>query len=104
MRYGLLPLENNESIFFICDDDTLYGFLASLHTNNIYIKNAIFIKKIKRNGKKLSNLQLYYLIRNYRLKTKTLSKMGFQNKFNYFFLTHLSSFFSYTFFIAPHAY
>ncbi|MFH0855455.1 MAG: glycosyltransferase family 2 protein [Candidatus Omnitrophota bacterium] len=61
--------------FFICQDDTIYGFLASLYTNVIYLHNVYFIKKIKpriiekrflwiKKKRGTSDSPFYYGIRN----------------------------------------
>jgi len=58
--------------FFIKGDDTIYGFLASLYTNVIYINEVCMINKIKgdirflcrQQRSKLSDVALYYSMRN----------------------------------------
>lgn len=49
--------------YFLYQDDTLYGILASRYTNVLYVNNAIFKKKID-NYNVLSVFQAYYYIRN----------------------------------------
>ncbi len=51
--------------YFIIYDDTIYGLKASLFTNVIYIKDAIFIKKINKEKEPLSDMSIYYMMRNY---------------------------------------
>ena len=65
-----IGLPNQE--FFIGFDDTLYGFLASLHTNLRVTTEPFIIKKIK-NVKK-SKLKAYYYIRNIFLLKNELIK------------------------------
>ena len=60
--------------FFIVDDDTIYGFMASLYTNVLYVKNAIIIKKIKKPNYELEPTFIYYYLRNYKLKIQYLNK------------------------------
>jgi len=69
--------------FFIWGDDAIYGFLANLYTNTIYIKDAVFKKKIKKSGKEISNFQLYYSIRNEFITREYMIDLGFykRNKF-----------------------
>lgn len=60
--------------FFIYGDDGHYGFLASRHTNVIYVKSAILTKKIKPAGSN-TPFRVYYDIRNrflLRAKLKNL--------------------------------
>jgi len=66
--------------FFTCYDDTIYGFLASLYTNTIYIRKASFLKKINPKSQSPSDIKLYYSVRNYLLEAEYLIKMGFQTR------------------------
>lgn len=59
--------------FFIKGDDTVYGFLASLHTNVLYVNEIIFYKLLKPQNKKMafgresgrsSDMILYHAVRN----------------------------------------
>ena len=59
--------------FFIKGDDTVYGFLASLHTNVLYVNEVIFYKLIRpqnsktflgRGSGRSNDLILYHTIRN----------------------------------------
>lgn len=53
----------DKRLFFI-GDDTIYGYLASKFTNNIYIKNICLIKKIDKRHESLSRLATYLYSRN----------------------------------------
>lgn len=75
--------------FFICDDDTMYGFLASLYTNNIYVRDAVFIKKIKPSSQ-ISEIKTYFFVRNYFLKLEYLKRLKLNNSLLSFFF-HLIS-------------
>jgi rhamnopyranosyl-N-acetylglucosaminyl-diphospho-decaprenol beta-1,3/1,4-galactofuranosyltransferase len=61
--------------YFICGDDLIYGFLASLHTNVCLMKNAIIERK--RNIEDdliISDFTLYYSLRNMHLKNELLDE------------------------------
>jgi len=73
--------------FFIAGDDSIYGFLASLYTNIVLIKEKLIIKKIKFEPpiynfgiKKLASIippfWVYYKIRNEFLKMKIMREQG----------------------------
>ena len=54
--------------YFIYHDDTVYGVKASFHTTVIYVRNAVFKKKIYGYGDP-NPFRSYYMIRNsFRLK------------------------------------
>lgn len=54
--------------YFIYHDDTVFGIKASLYTNVIYVRDAVFRKKIYGYGK-ASPFRAYYTIRNsFKLK------------------------------------
>ena len=59
--------------FFICSDDTLYGFIASLYTNVILVKDAILDKQFVFNNT-TKPIFLYYYIRNQFLIKEYLKK------------------------------
>lgn len=62
-----------DASFFIYQDDTLFGILASLHTNVIYVRDAILYKKIYGYGA-VTPMRAYYSIRNnFKLKRKAFS-------------------------------
>jgi len=63
--------------FFIWGDDAIYGFLASLYTNTIYIKDAYFKKKIKKDIVYMNDFQLYYSLRNDFLTKSYMEDLGF---------------------------
>ncbi|MBF0343624.1 MAG: glycosyltransferase family 2 protein [Nitrospirae bacterium] len=82
--------------FFFIGDDFIYGLLASLHTNNILIKESLFIKKLKRDAPKslfgiksvrLRNMEIYYYTRNMFLIYEYLKKLGTLSRFAY--ISHL---------------
>jgi len=49
--------------YFIYQDDTVYGIKASFFTNVIYVKNAVFRKKIYGYGN-MNPFRTYYTLRN----------------------------------------
>lgn len=65
--------------FFIGGDDTIYGFLASLYTNVIFIKEAV-INKLIPFGTVMKPIPLYYAIRNQFLIKEYLKKYNLLNK------------------------
>ncbi|MEE3078201.1 MAG: glycosyltransferase [Bdellovibrionota bacterium] len=74
--------------FFIQNDDLLYGFLASQHTNVIYIKETCLIKMLKKESFKkflfirnesFSPFATYFIIRNQYLMKEYLSKLSYAN-------------------------
>lgn len=76
--------------YFIHTDDLAYGYLASLRTKVIYVKDSIFIKKIKKDDKTfflgrkftyLSGFNQYFNLRNHFLLRKTLLEIGTTNRF-----------------------
>jgi rhamnopyranosyl-N-acetylglucosaminyl-diphospho-decaprenol beta-1,3/1,4-galactofuranosyltransferase len=70
--------------FFIWGDDAIYGFLANLYTNTIYIKTAIFKKKIKKPQNQISCFQIYYSIRNEFIIREYMKNLGFYKKNNFY--------------------
>lgn len=80
--------------FFITWDDTIYGFLASLYTNNIYINEVVLIKRLKSSihsltGKqvwRMSNLATFHYIKNYFIVFEYLKKFGTLSFLAYIFL------------------
>jgi len=50
--------------YFIVDDDTEYGYRASFYTNVSYVRDAILIRKKKREDEKETSFYLYYKYRN----------------------------------------
>lgn len=69
--------------YFICHDDTIFGIRASLHTNVIYVRDAIFYKKIYGYGA-VTPLRCYYMLRNsFRLKREAFATglLGQPSKF-----------------------
>ena len=61
--------------FFIAGDDTIYGYLASKHTNVILVKDAIAIKLQKEGAIKPRPFYTYYFIRNYHLISEYKKKL-----------------------------
>ena len=59
--------------FFQVNGDTVYGFLASLQTNIVHVKNAIMVRLLPTK-KPLTNKRVYLLIRNHFLVRKYLIK------------------------------
>jgi rhamnopyranosyl-N-acetylglucosaminyl-diphospho-decaprenol beta-1,3/1,4-galactofuranosyltransferase len=53
--------------FFITYDDTIYGYLASLHTNVLYVKSAQLIRKKIKSDEKITPAFVYYSTRNKHL-------------------------------------
>lgn len=49
--------------YFIIHDDTVFGIKASFHTNVIYVRDAVFHKKIYSYGA-ITPMRCYYMIRN----------------------------------------
>ena len=60
--------------FFIAGDDAFYGYKASKFTNVIYIKDALFLKKIKKDPKNKSSKYLYFVNRNFTYFLMKISK------------------------------
>jgi GT2 family glycosyltransferase len=63
-----------EPDFFLSGDDGMFGFRASLYTNVIYVRSAVFVKKIKPTAQ-LTPLKLYYDLRNRFLLRRKLSRI-----------------------------
>jgi GT2 family glycosyltransferase len=70
--------------YFITDDDTLYGFKASIHTNVSYIKDAVMRKLLPL--QKPAPWRWYYIIRNrFFLRKDSLQYIGLKSqKFEFF--------------------
>ncbi len=64
--------------FFIAGDDVIYGFLASLHTNVIFVRDAVISKLIPLSDRS-SPTFLYYSVRNQFLMKKHLQEQGLFN-------------------------
>ena len=83
-----------ETGYFIYHDDTVFGIKASLYTNVIYVKNAIFRKKIYGYGA-ITPMRSYYMIRNtIRLKREVFGTglVGHPSNFtNFLFFLNLVS-------------
>jgi rhamnopyranosyl-N-acetylglucosaminyl-diphospho-decaprenol beta-1,3/1,4-galactofuranosyltransferase len=66
--------------FFICSDDTIYGFVASLFTNVILVRDAVLDKQIAFSHVATPTF-FYYYIRNQFLVKEYLKKYKFYNKY-----------------------
>jgi GT2 family glycosyltransferase len=63
--------------FFIAGDDTIYGFLASFHTNVLYLRAVGFHKALERPKERVTGrLSYYVLIRNRFLLREHLRGKG----------------------------
>ncbi len=65
--------------YFIFHDDTLFGILASFYTNVIYVKDAVFHKKIYGYGA-ATPFRAYYSIRNTMWLVKDVFSTGYVGK------------------------
>lgn len=80
--------------FFIIGDDAIYGYLASFHTKNLYVKNAIIIKqrknilikKLNRKSNRPTDINLYYHARNRFLLLEYAREYGNLSSFSILFL------------------
>ncbi len=82
--------------FFIAGDDTIYGFLASRHTKNIYINKVALIRKLEQMSTKdflgskrarlKSDMAFYYETRNFFLIFEYLKKLGTFSNYAYILL------------------
>lgn len=72
--------------FFIVADDALYGFLASLYTNVIFIKDATIVKLVSFNFQ-ITPQFLYYAIRNQFIIKEYLKKLGLFKKLFYIYFS-----------------
>ncbi|MCL4399803.1 glycosyltransferase [Patescibacteria group bacterium] len=70
--------------FFICLDDTAYGFLASLFTNIIYVRDARMERQLTLNPN--TKIGVYYNIRNQFLINEYLIGKGYLTKTRGFFV------------------
>lgn len=81
-----------DSRYFIYQDDTIYGIKASLWTNVVYVRDAVFDKKIYGYGA-ATPMRAYYFVRNsFKLKRDAFSTgmLGAPTKFsNCLFLINL---------------
>lgn len=84
--------------FFIVYDDTVYGFMASLHTNVLYVKDAVLIKNIDSRNTPLSDKFIYYSMRNYFLRVSYLNSIFVKNKIVRY-ITIVAVFFGYLFYL-----
>jgi GT2 family glycosyltransferase len=71
--------------FFYLGDDFVYGLMASLYTNIVFIKDGLFLKKLKRQDAKslmgresirLKDMEIYYRVRNMFLIFEYMKKIG----------------------------
>jgi rhamnopyranosyl-N-acetylglucosaminyl-diphospho-decaprenol beta-1,3/1,4-galactofuranosyltransferase len=76
--------------FFIWGDDTVYGFLASQHTNVIYINRFALIKKLPGNLR-LDERKIYFQFRNRFLLYAYLQAAGVPLSRSAFWLHNLLS-------------
>lgn len=81
--------------YFIYHDDTVYGVKASFHTCVIYVRSAVFRKKIYGYGDP-NPFRSYYMVRNsFRLKRDAFNAapVGHSTKFsNFLFFINLSKY------------
>lgn len=61
--------------FFQVYGDTIYGFVASIHTNIVHVKNAVMVRLLI-NKKPLTSKRVYLLIRNHFLVREYLKKFN----------------------------
>lgn len=61
--------------FFIAGDDTIYGYLASLHAPEILVRDAIAIRQQKNVKAKARPFYLYYTTRNRHLMSEYKKKI-----------------------------
>ena len=61
--------------FFIVYDDEVYGFMASKFTNVLFVKNANFLKKIKKENV-LTEFSAYYFIKNFPLRNRYIERFA----------------------------
>lgn len=64
--------------FFIVSDDTTYGFVCSLFTNVVFVRDAMLNKLVPFN-EKLSHTFMYYVVRNQFIIKEYLKKYGLYN-------------------------
>ncbi len=77
-----------DSRFFIDGDDVIYGFLCSLYTNILYVKNSIIVKCSSSNQS--TEQRAYYRFRNFFLVREYLKKHNFwKNLGNILFLFYI---------------
>lgn len=67
-----------EKKYFIDQDDLMYGFMCSLYTNVLYIKNSIVTKQVL--SENFTPRRAYYRFRNFFLMRKQLISLGFWKK------------------------
>ena len=63
--------------YFMWSDDSMYGYLASFHTNVLYI-NHVGFHRVLPYRKKLERMGVYLLFRNRFLNYEYLTKQGLQ--------------------------
>lgn len=78
-----------DSRFFISGDDTIYGYLASFHTNVSCVNSAKMIRAKSSLDNKVSPMYMYYVYRNFHLYEDYLKKtanktFSFSVKLKYF--------------------
>jgi len=61
--------------YFIGDDDTLYGFKASLHTNVLYIRSAR-LRKLLAPPTQMTAFKAYFAVRNKLWMHKEIRRLG----------------------------
>ena len=90
--------------YFIYHDDTVFGIKASFYTNVIYVRNAVFRKKIYGYGA-ITPMRAYYMVRNtFRLKRQVFDTglVGQSSRFtNFLFFMNLVNLTRKTFFEKP---
>lgn len=62
--------------YFICYDDRIYGYKASLHTPVLYVRDALMDKLIKKKPGSYSPFSYYYQVRNLFLLRRDLKSCG----------------------------
>ncbi|WP_085578774.1 glycosyltransferase family 2 protein [Thalassospira mesophila] len=79
------------SNYFITSDDHLFGLKASLHTNIIYLHNAIIRKLIDNRESPLAPWKIYYTVRNKFFLARDISEyLNLNVKFSKKFILILS--------------
>ncbi len=62
-RNLIIKISPPDPDYFIIHDDTVFGIKASFHTNVIYVRDAVFYKKVYGYGA-VTPMRCYYMIRN----------------------------------------
>lgn len=89
-RKVLQDMPFNLEKFFIHEDDTLYGFLASIRFPVLYTSSAL-VKRLLPAPAIVSDWKVYYLIRNIFWLYKTLRAKKIINGINIFFAAFYAS-------------